>query len=174
MSQNSCGRPLAGAAAGTGAGREREELEGAERGSHRSRTPFPHEGATERAGRGATGKGHYGLERRLEGAACRDLCLWTAGAWPVSRAEHKPADGRPRRSPAHADLLPQPAPGPLLPTVGVRLGHHRLLFPGPSPGRGASTLCPLGLGVDFPTESCRDAGQLQVCTRGRAAGEGGG
>lgn len=68
---------------------------------------------------------------------------------------------------------------PLPLTVGVRLRHHHLLFPGPSPGRGASTFSPLlddasplGLGADFPTESGRDAGQLQVCTRRRAASAG--
>lgn len=138
---------------------------------------FSDEGRIERAEREATEKGHYDLERRFEGAACREFCLWTVGL--VSQAKNKPVDGRPRRSPAHSDLLPQPAPWPLPLTAGVRLGHHHLLFPGPSPGRGASTFppllddaSPLGLGADFPTESCRDAGQLQVCTRRRAASEG--
>lgn len=100
---------------------------------------------TERAERGAREKGRYDLGRRLEGAVCGALCLWTAGAWPVSQAENKPVDGRPRRSPPHSDPLPQPAPWPLPLTVGVRLGRHRLLFPGPSPGRGASAFSPCSM-----------------------------
>lgn len=174
MSLNSFAQPLAGAAAGTGAGRKRGELEGVEQGSHHSRAPFPREGMTERAGRGATGKGRYDSGRRLEGAACRDLCLRAAGAWPMSQAKSKPVDGGPRRSPAHADLLPQPAPWPLPLTVRVGLGHHHLLFPGPSPGRGHVTLSPLlddagplGLGVDFPTESCRRRGEGRSLMMGK-------
>lgn len=132
MSLNSFAQPLAGAAAGAGAGRKRGELEGVEQGSHHGRAPFPREGMTERAGRGATGKGRYDSGRRLEGAACRDLCLRAAGAWPVSQAKSKPVDGGPRRSPAHADLLPQPAPWPLPLTVRVGLGHHHLLLTGQS------------------------------------------